>query len=272
MQYIPPLVIHPSMLPEVQGFTLIISDNRTARRLFLPGAQVREHSFNSSFLQAANLTGNTNLIWVVAETAADITPSESILFLAAGKMQSCMHAYEYSIVFILECADELITGIDLSQVLTEQCVQISISSFCKKSAASFQVQLRFSRGFCKDNAAETTKQNYTLQENYMTSIPTENFSNCFSVVVFNDGMEIGASDQQQLILSECNTSSINASGVWFNSTMGRVSLGDSVLHNTQLDIHCNPDCRMLVGDNNTLCVNGTFEPAGDAQCDCSLGN
>ncbi|XP_064385616.1 uncharacterized protein LOC135334390 isoform X2 [Halichondria panicea] len=247
--YIPPLVIHPSMLPEVQGFTLIISDNRTARRLFLPGAQVREHSFNSSFLQAANLTGNANLIWVVAETAADITPSESILFLAA---------------------DELITGIDLSQVLTEQCVQISISSFCKKSAASFQVQLRFSRGFCKDNAAETTKQNYTLQENYMTSIPTENFSNCFSVVVFNDGMEIGASDQQQLILSECNTSSINASGVWFNSTMGRVSLGDSVLHNTQLDIHCNPDCRMPVGDNNTLCVNGTFEPAGDAQCDCSL--
>ena len=85
-------------------------------------------------------------------------------------------------------------------------------------------------------------------------------------------MEIGASDQQQLILSECNTSSITASGVWFNSTMGRVSLGDSVPHNTQLDIHCNPYCRMLVGDNNTLCINGTFEPAGNARCDCSPGN
>ncbi|XP_064385609.1 uncharacterized protein LOC135334385 isoform X2 [Halichondria panicea] len=246
--YIPPQVIHPTTLPEVQGFTLIISDNRTARRLLLPGAQVREHSFNSSFLQAANLTGNANLIWVIADTAADRIPSESILFMAA---------------------DELITGIDLSQVLTEQCVQISINSFCKKSAASFQVQLRFSRGICEDNAVETTTNNYTLQTNYMTCIPTENYTNCFSVVVFNGGMEIGASDQQQLILSECNTSSITASGVWFNSTMGRVSIGHSVPHNAQLDIHCNPYCRMLVGDNNTLCVNGTFEPAGNARCDCS---
>ncbi len=157
-------------------------------------------------------------------------------------------------------------------MLTEQCVQISINSFCKKSAASFQVQLRFSRGICEDNAVETTTNNYTLQTNYMTCIPTENYTNCFSVVVFNGGMEIGASDQQQLILSECNTSSITASGVWFNSTMGRVSIGHSVPHNAQLDIHCNPYCRMLVGDNNTLCVNGTFEPAGDARCDCSPGN
>ena len=43
--------------------------------------------------------------------------------------------------------------------------------------------------------------------------------------------------------------------------MGEVSQGVLVPHNTQLDIHCNPDCRMLVGDNNTRCVNGTFEPA-----------
>ncbi len=79
-QYIPPQVIDPSMLPEVQGFTLIISDNRTTRRLFLPGAHVREHSFNSSFLQAANLTGNTKSILVVAETAAEKIPSESFPF------------------------------------------------------------------------------------------------------------------------------------------------------------------------------------------------
>ncbi len=173
---------------------------------------------------------------------------------------------------IILCADELITGIDLSQVLTEHCVQVSISSFCTENAGSFQVQLRFSSGFCGDNTTETTTNNYTLQANYKTCIPTENYSNCFSVVVFNDGVEIGASDQWQLILFECNVSSIDVSGVWLNSTMGRVSQGGLVPHNTQLDIQCNPNCRMLVGDNNTLCVNGTFEPAGDAWCDCSLGD
>ncbi len=91
-------------------------------------------------------------------------------------------------------------------------------------------------------------------------------------MVFNDGVEIGKSDQRELILSECNTSSINVSGVWLNSTMGRVSQGGLVPHNTQLDFHCdNADC-MLIGDNNTGCVNGTFEPAGDTQCDCSQGD
>ncbi len=49
--------------------------------------------------------------------------------------------------------------------------------------------------------------------------------------------------------------------------MGRVSQGGLVPHNTQLDIHCDDDC-MLVGDNNTNCANGTFEPAGDAECNC----
>ncbi len=86
MQYIPPRVIDPTTLPEVRGFKLIISDNRTTRRLFLPGAQVRGHFFNSSFLQAANITGNVKTIWVVAETAAESSPSESIPF--SGIMQS----------------------------------------------------------------------------------------------------------------------------------------------------------------------------------------
>ena len=174
----------------------------------------------------------------------------------------------YLYCYLNGCADELITGIDPSHVLTkQQCVQVSINSFCTERAASFQVQLRFSRGFCGDNYAETTTNNYTLQANYKTCIRTENYSNCFSAVVFNDGVEISASDQQQLILLECNTSSINASGVWLNSTMGRVSQGGLVPHNTQLDIHCDDDC-MLVGDNNTNCANGTFEPAGDAECNC----
>ena len=99
MQYIPPRVIDLTMLPEVQGFVLIISENRTSRRLFLPGAQVRDHSFNSSFLQAANLTGNARTIWVVAETAADSIPSESILFSATGNVQSlCVHVSDSACV------------------------------------------------------------------------------------------------------------------------------------------------------------------------------
>ena len=91
------------------------------------------------------------------------------------------------------------------------------------------------------------------------------------MVFNNEGVEISKSDQWQLILSECNTNSINASGAWLNSTMGEVSQGVLVPHNTQLDIHCNADC-MIFGDNNTRCVNGTFEPAGDAQCNCSQGD
>ncbi len=214
MQYIPPQNIHPSMFLKIQGFTLIISDNQTTRRLFLSGAQVRNYSFNSSFLQAANFTENTKTIWVVAETAAEtISSSESFPFSGTthNLMQSlCIHAwrlfyvcemvtvntvsdiFKFSSHIILQM-DELIAGIDLRQVLTkEQCVQVSINSFCTESAASFQVQLRFSRGFCEENASQTI---IPYRQTTRHCIHTKSISNCFSVVVFNDeGVEISASD------------------------------------------------------------------------------
>ena len=100
--------------------------------------------------------------------------------------------FKFSSHIILQM-DELIAGIDLRQVLTkEQCVQVSINSFCTGSAASFQVQLRFSRGFCEENASQTI---IPYRQTTRHCIHTKSISNCFSVVVFNnEGVEISASD------------------------------------------------------------------------------
>ena len=117
---------------------------------------------------------------------------------------------------------------------------------------------------------------YGLDESYTTCIPVVERERkvYYSAQVYYDGVEVGKTKTQELILSSCNTNSLNIQGevAIFSIPEGVVNLGDEVAHNSALRFTCMMSCD-LIGQNQTRCVNGTFESnltsAPSIQCICS---
>lgn len=169
---------------------------------------------------------------------------------------------------------------DTSPTLTEsQCIDVSINSFCNESGDSFEAQLHYTEGVCVSNGTEVftnrSTDKYKLGKDYVKCVPIkETGTICYSAQVYHDGVVVGRTEPQQLILLPCNTSSLNLEHqVVINSTIGLISLGDKVVHNTRLFFQCMMGCD-LSGQSQTRCVNGTFvnEPSSAAipfaQCNC----
>ena len=161
---------------------------------------------------------------------------------------------------------------DTSSVLTEeQCIEVSINSFCNESIKSFQAQLQYMEGMCNRDDTTTKSNllttNYTLYENYSTCIPISVMSNtCYSALVYHNGVLVGKTIPQQLILLPCKTSGLNFDGVMVNSSMGEILPGDleEVIHDTKLELQCQegyiPANDGLEFPSIICCLNGTFQP------------
>ncbi len=164
-------------------------------------------------------------------------------------------------MYICTTVEGTITDIS-STLTTEQCIEVSINQHCNESADSFQARLRFADGACENNGTIRTTENYTLQNDYETCIRVETDPICFSAFVFRNGVEVARTVSQQLILLQCNTSTLSPNydtGVQLtNSSSMDISLGVNVPHNTVVYLQCTPPCT-LMGTNTTRCVNGTFE-------------
>ena len=164
---------------------------------------------------------------------------------------------------------------DPSPILTErQCIKVSINSFCNESADSFQVQLHYTEGTCAMQAPTKSTDIDTLSENYIQCVSIKAVSTiCYSAEVYHDGIEVGRTERQQLILLPCNTSSLNFEGVIVN--MGEVMPGEEVNHSTILELQCDTGYNPASGSEFLFrCVNGTIQPAprtNNTLCTSSIG-
>ena len=186
------------------------------------------------------------------------------------------------ILFALPTAEGTTT--DTRAALNEsQCIEVSINRFCNESADSFQAQLQYMERRNDTTSAESSilrRTFYALDENYTTCVPiTETEKNVYySAQVYHNGVVVGRTEPQQLILLPCNTSSLNLQDdiVVYSIPVGAVNLGDEVVHNSVLFFVCRVGCD-LSGPNQTRCVNGTLEFELSAslnssvQCTCTPG-
>ncbi len=169
------------------------------------------------------------------------------------------------------------TMTDISSTLTtKQCVAISINQQCNESADSFQARLQFADGACQNTSITMNRtENTILQNDYETCIPVGIDPICFSAVVSRNGVEVARTVSQELILLQCNTSTLSPNyntGVQLltNSSSMDISPGVNVPHNSMLYLQCST-CT-LMGTNTTRCVNGTFEPLVNQStyCNCPM--
>ena len=163
---------------------------------------------------------------------------------------------------------------DTSPVLTENpCIEVSINSNCNESADTFQVQLQYTEGMCGRNQTEFTQStdHYSLGEDYKQCVPlTEPGKFCYSAQVYHNGVVVGSTEPQQLILLLCNISSLNFKGVIITTSMRELIPGEEVAHNTILVLQCDVGYIPANGSeflNLTLqCVNGTVIPLSAHRC------
>ncbi len=168
------------------------------------------------------------------------------------------------------------TMTDISSTLaTKQCVAVSINQQCNESANSFLTGLQFSDGTCQNTGSIKTTEKYTLQNDYETCIPVGTDPICFSAVVSRNGVEVARTGSQELILLQCNTSTLSPNyntGVQLTNSSGMdISPGVNVPHNSMLYLQCSSTCT-LIGTNTTRCVNGTFDPQVNQStyCNCPV--
>ncbi len=160
-------------------------------------------------------------------------------------------------------------------LMIRQCLKVSINQQCNESADSFQAVIQFADGACQNNGSIKTTEKYTLQNDYETCIRVGTDPICFSAVMSRNGVEVARTVSQELILLQCNTSSLSPNyntGVQLTNSSGiHISPGVNVLHNTVLYLQCSSTC-MLMGTNTTRCVNGTFEPLVNQStyCNCPM--
>ena len=165
--------------------------------------------------------------------------------------------------------------------LERHCIEVSISSNCHERADSFRARLQYTQGICGQNETILIQTiNDTLAiGTYSTCIPiSETETICYSAQVFSDGVEVGRTNAQQLTLLSCNTSSLNFKGVMLNSSMGEITPGEEVAHNTvlklQCDMGCNPATSNKILNIEVRCFNGTLQHAPAANttlCICTTG-
>ncbi len=163
---------------------------------------------------------------------------------------------------------------DISSTLTtEQCITVSINQRCNESANSFQALLQFADGTCENNGTVKTQatENSTLRNDYEACIPVGIDPICFSAVVSRNDVEVARIVRQELILLQCNTSTLspnyNTGVQLINSSSMNISSGVNVPHNSMLYLQCSM-CT-LMETNTTRCVNGTFEPLVNQSTYCN---
>ena len=148
-----------------------------------------------------------------------------------------------------------------------QCIEVSVNSNCNESAESFQAQLQYTEGLCVSEVVFTPTQStssYPLSKDYKTCVPFNHTGTiCYSALVYRDGVLVGRTERQQLILLPCNTSSLNFDGAIIN--MGEVMPGEEVAHNTKLELQCDTGYSLTSGSESLIfrCVNGTIQPRTD---------
>ncbi len=165
-----------------------------------------------------------------------------------------------------------------STLTTEQCIEVSINQQCNESADSFQARLQFADGACQNTSITTNRtENTILQNDYETCISVGTDPICFSAVVSRNGVEVARTGSQELILLQCNTSTLSPNyntGVQLTNSssmpMMDISSRVNVPHNSMLYFQCST-CT-LMGTNTTRCVNGTFDPLVNQStyCNCPV--
>ncbi len=152
--------------------------------------------------------------------------------------------------------------IDPSSAITpDQCIEVSINSHCDERSDTFQAQVQFIEGSCEsDPELINTTSNYTLQEDYKTCVPVVAGTICYSIMIFHNELELGRTERQELILLPCILKTSNSTRVNINSTIGEIPRGiKTIPYNTQLYFFCDFNC--TIDQNQSLCANGTFQPA-----------
>ncbi len=164
-----------------------------------------------------------------------------------------------------------------STLTTEQCIEVSINQHCNESPDSFQARLLFADGACQNTSITiNTTENTIFQNDYKTCIPVGIDPICFSAVVYRNGVEVARTMSRELILLQCNTSTLNLNDTGVELTnsssmpMMDISSGVNVPHNNMLYLQCST-CA-LMGTNTTRCVNGTFDPLVNQStyCNCPV--
>ncbi len=179
-------------------------------------------------------------------------------------VHDCMYTHTHTV-------EGAMAGIS-STLTTEQCIEVSINQQCNESADSFQARLLFADGACQNTSITINRTDNTiLQNDYETCIPVGTDPICFSAVVSRNGVEVARTVSQELILLQCNTSTLSPNydtGVQLTNSSGiDISSGVNVPHNSMLYLQCST-CT-LMGTNTTRCVNGTFEPLVNQSTYCN---
>ncbi len=142
-------------------------------------------------------------------------------------------------------------------VTLSRCIEVSINSNCEERSDTFQAQVQFIEGTCGSDSEITNTGNYTLQEDYTTCVPIIANTNCYSIGIFHNELELG---RTELVPMPCILNTSNSTRVNINSTIGEIQPGTEVIpHNTILYLSCDIHCTL--DQNQTRCANGKFQPS-----------